>query len=190
MELECLIRRVGSTTVVLEKTVYTFRPIPGTQYKTSVLKNKDPQTGQIITTNVDVPNESTSVCDVQNQKHIDHLLRTGQFRKYDPKLAQAEASIERGNPYVGFAIEKYEVGSVAGYVAADKRKKPWKYAGAGGDWKATKAEAGQNPFKTEIELFNFLKEEVAFQDSNPPEESEDLNKDLEALAGNKKATKK
>jgi hypothetical protein len=171
-ELECLIRRVGNTTVVLEKTVYTFRPIPGTKYNPETLRNYNKKTGQVDVTTRSVPVESTSVCDVQNQEHYDYLLATGQYRPYDPAKAQSEANIERSNPFEGYAIEKYEVGSVQGYLAVNKKKKPYLYAGADGVWK--EKAGGMNPWKTEIELFAFLKEEV----SSVSYEDEDLEKTI------------
>lgn len=167
MQMECLIKREGPTNLTLEKTKYTFWPIPGS-------KKGEP---------------STSVCEVTKEEHVQYLLRTGQFREYIQEQAIADAAVKVKSPLEGFSIEKY---LDSGYVAVDKRNKEFKYCGPDGQWKKEKANI--NPFKTEIEAFQWLKEEAEFIPEGA-ESSDDLKTvvaDLSKLAdkGKTAATKK
>jgi hypothetical protein len=163
----------------LENTKYTFVPIPGTPYKTVILKNRDQRTGQIIETKRQVYEESTSFCDVNTERHVEHLLKLPFYEEYDQEKIDAEQKEAEGkkSPMKGFAIEKY---GDKGYVAVDRRKKPIKYAGESCQW----VEKGGDivPFKSELEAFNFLNEEA----QTPGDEVEE---DINELTGKGKKTK-
>ena len=183
-QIHCLIRRVGPTTIVLESTKYTFMPIPGTKYhkeqKYDHVKQPDGTIKKVFKM-VSVPEESTSVCDVGKEEHVKHLLALSYYEEYDQekidadrKKAKEEAA--KAAKIEGFDVEKY---MDSGYVAVDKRKKPYKYHGEVGDWvpKGTPL----TPFKSTIEAFTFLKDEAEFMASD----GDDLDKDLDELGGKK-----
>ena len=140
-------------------------PVPGTQYHKEKKYDyvKDPQTGQLAKKfrDVSVPEESTSVCDISKQTHIDHLLKLSMYEEYDQEKIDAERAKKEVNPMKGFAVEKY---FDKGYVAVDKRKKPFKYAGENGTW--VEKSGDLVPFKSELETFSFIKEEAEFVDNS------------------------
>lgn len=147
MLIECLIRREGPTTVILESTKYMFMPIPGSKKGEA----------------------TTSVCDISTERHINHLLATGQYREYDQDRAIEEAKkrSEEKPKYAGCAIEKY---LDSGYVAV-KKGSSHPYAGPDGVWRKDKT---GTCFKTEIEAYNFLREEVEMADNDLEETVNDL----------------
>jgi hypothetical protein len=142
MQLECLIQREGPTTVILESMKYIFMPIPGSKK------------GEI----------TTSVCEITTERHVQHLLATGQYREYDQERAIREAKerSKQKSKFEGYAIEKY---LDAGYVCV-KKGQPLMYAGPDGLWRK---ERSGSYFKTEIEAYNFLREELETEetDENP-----------------------
>lgn len=161
-------------------------PIPGTPYKKVMHRNYDPKKKMFIETVRNEPAaESTSVCDVDNEELINNLLATGQYREYDQERAMADAKVNARaeNPLEGYAIEKY---MDSGYVAVNKKLKPYEYAGADGLWK--KEKVNMSPWKTEIEAYNFIKEETDFggREENP---EDDINHTVSALAGKGKNKK-
>jgi hypothetical protein len=140
MLMECVILREGPTPVIKQQTKYLFMPIPGTK-----------------------PGEmSTSVTEVQNPEHIEHLKATGLYREYDQDRAMREAEERRKqkSKYSGYAIEKY---MDAGYIVVDKKKK--KFAGTDG-WRDQRT---GTYFKSEIEAYDFLREEVEYEEQPEPE---------------------
>lgn len=142
MLIHCLIKREGPTTVTLENTKYLFMPIPGSKK------------GEM----------TTSVCDVSKQSHIDHLLKLSMYEEYDQEKVEAERALEAKKPDLmkGFSVEKY---SEAGYVAVDRRnKKAVKIAGENREW-VVKGTAVM-PFKSEMEAFTFLQENVQFAETD------------------------
>lgn len=154
MLLECLIRREGPTEVVLEKTKYNFMPIPGSKK------------GEM----------TTSVCDVANDAHAQRLLATGQYREFNQEKAEKEAIDRRKKQkpmYEGCSIEKY---MDIGYIAVKKTAEGIRYAGADETWRA---ERSGTHFKTEIEAFNFIKEDVEASSKI----DDDLGKTLSELTG-------
>lgn len=152
MLLECLIKRDGPTTVVLEKVKYIFMPLPG--HKPGTM--------------------TTSICDVNTDRHVAHLLKTGQFREYVQPKGGKEIK-ETVNPLKGFSIEKY---FDSGYVVVDQRKKTVKYSGADGIWRNEKA--GLKPFSAEMEAYDWLRDEVASL-GDGAEEGEDAGDDLRKI---------
>lgn len=140
MLIHCKIKREGPTTVILENTKYMFMPIPGSKK------------GEM----------TTSVAEVNTQRHVDHLLKLPMYEEYDQEKVAAELKREKAKPDLmkGFAIEKAQSGD--GYVCVDKSKKPYKYAGESGQWVAKDVKI--TPFKSEMEAFNFLKADRADDD--------------------------
>lgn len=182
MQVHCMIRRIGPTTVTLENTKYIFMPVPGTQYhkekKYDFKKDANGKfTKEKVWREVSVPEESTSVCDISKQEHVDHLLQLSMYEEYDQEKIDREQKAAKGkkDPMSGFGVEKY---SDAGYVAVDRRSKETLYAGEDMSWvpKGSKIV----PFKSEMEAFSFVKEEA----ENSPEE--DLEKVVDKVAGKKK----
>lgn len=139
MLIECLIRREGPTTVILESVKYMFMPIPGSKKGTM----------------------TTSVCEITTERHVNHLLGTGQYREYDADIAQKEAAERAAKKpkYEGYAIEKYQD---AGYIVT-KKGSGYPFCGADEVWRK---ERQGSYFKTEIEAYNFLREYV---EANPEE---------------------
>jgi hypothetical protein len=137
MLIECLIRREGPTTVILENTKYIFMPIPGSKEGTM----------------------TTSVCEITTERHIEHLFATGQYRKYNQETAMAEAKewASRKSKLTGYAIEKY---LDSGYIAV-KEGASHPYAGPDGVWRKDRTGSF---FKTEIEAYNFIREEADFEE--------------------------
>jgi hypothetical protein len=134
MQLECLILREGPTTVILEGVKYMFMPIPGTKK------------GEM----------STSVCEVQTERHLEYLMKTNQYREYnqDQAISEADARRKEKHPYEGISIEKY---GDTGYVLINKKNPKAPYGGPDG-WRKEKT---GSCFKSESEAWDFLKEEVA-----------------------------
>lgn len=193
MQLECLIRRVGPTPIILGNTKYLFMPIPGTKYHDQKHRNFNREIGKYEEKILSVPEESTSVCEVQDEAHINHLLRSGQFRTYNQEKAIKEADERRKEKpiYQGYGIEKY---LDLGYIAVDRRnKKNIFYAGVDLIWRKEKT---GTYFKTEIEAYDFLREEVAASSSaeiqkelgeGKKADDSDLGKTLDTLSkGSKK----
>jgi hypothetical protein len=186
MQVHCLIRRVGPTTVTLESTKYLFMPIPGTKYHKEMKYDhvKQPDgTMKKVPKEVSVPEESTSVCEISKQEHAEHLLKLSFYEEYDPQKVEAERmAAEKPVTMTGYAIEKY---FESGYVAVDKRKKPYLYHGETGEW-VPKGEK-INPFKSELEAYLFLKDEVEFNKGGEEGENEEsgLTEDLEKITSPK-----
>jgi len=175
MLLECLLRRLGPTTVVLENTKYIFMPIPGTKYHevkhrnlVTVVNNGQEEKRWVEETRSEPAEESTSVCDIAKEQHVSHLRASGQYREYDQDLAMKEAEERRQknkiNPFAGCSIEKY---LDVGYIVIKHKGKgePQMFAGSDGIWRK---ERTGSYFKSEIEAYNFLKEEMA-EDSSEEE---------------------
>jgi hypothetical protein len=148
-------------------------PVPGTKYhkENKYDFKKDPMTGQYtkekVWREVSVPEESTSVCDIANEGQVNHLLKLSMYEEYDQEKIDADQKEARAkkDPMEGFAVEKY---GDKGYAAVDRRKRPAKYAGESGRW----VEKGGDivPFKSELEAFNFVKEEAEFTSENEAED--------------------
>ena len=149
MLIHCMIKREGPTPVILESTKYLFMPIQGSKK------------GEM----------TTSVCDITKQSHIDHLLKLPMYEPYDQEKIEKEMAEASKKPDLmkGFAVEKY---SDAGYAAVDRRKKQVLYAGENGNW--VKKGEPLVPFKTEMEVFSFLKMESG-------SEEDELQGDLDQL---------
>jgi hypothetical protein len=146
MLIECLIEREGPTTLFHNKVKYTFMPVPGS-------RKGEP---------------STSVCDVAQQEFVDWLLKSPQYRPYDQeKVAAAPAAYQRPNLYEGYSFEKYlEKGYIVKAAAGTRGPgRPIMYADSTGSWK--ERYDGLNPFGSEMDAYQWLKEEVEF---NPPTE--------------------
>jgi hypothetical protein len=139
MLIECLIRREGPTTVILENVKYMFMPIPG---------SKKGET-------------TTSVCEITTERHVNYLLTSGQYREYDADMAQKEAKERAAQKpkYEGYSIEKYQD---SGYIVV-KKGSGYPFCGADEVWRK---ERTGSYFKTEIEAYNFLREYV---EANPDE---------------------
>ena len=180
MLIHCKIRRVGPTTVTLENTKYIFMPVPGTKHHTEILKNRDPKTKQIVETKREVYDESTSMCDINTDRHVEHLLQLGMYEEYnEEKVAAEQAEAEKPSIMDGFAVEKF---LDKGYVAVNKKKKPYLYHGEAGDWVAKNSIA--SPFKSEIEVFTFLKDEA--ENPTEDEETSEVENIVDKLATKKK----
>ena len=156
MEIECLVKRAGNTVVPLAGINHVFRPI------------RDAKKGEF----------TTSVCDVTTEAHLKYLLgdpgkgilgRPG-FRVYDEERSQKELieSRKTNSPFKGFAVQKY---LESGYLVTDLRKKDHvRYAGSDGNWTAQRTNL--IPFQSEIQAYEWLKEEMTFEDQ--PEEAKDV----------------
>jgi hypothetical protein len=163
MLIECLIRRAGPTTIELGKTRYVFMPMP------------DPKrtSGE----------PSTSVCDISSEEHLEFLLKplrigdvldfekcnATQFRVY--KEGQPEPKDERAVNLSGFAIVKHTEGRTEGYRIEDNRKRPKRYAGSDMAWKPDTQ--GLVPWNSEMEAFEWLRDEVALMDDESEDEKAD-----------------
>lgn len=145
MLIECLIKREGPTRIDLKGVRLTFTPVPGSPK------------GMM----------TTSVCDVTDEAHIKYFLSRKQFREYDPERAYVEiqqALKQVRNPLEGFILQKYQGAQEPGYIVIDMRErgKP-KYAGLDGLW--VTAKAGIIPFHTELQAYEWLKEEMEVQEA-------------------------
>jgi hypothetical protein len=173
MYVECLIKRVGVTPVILGKTKYLFMPIPDPSRKA----------GQ----------PSTSFCEITAEEHLAYLLKLDedgkpkldkdgfplakQYREYNPN-ARPEPK-EKVIDMHGYAITKHQEGRTEGYRCEDNRnKKDRRYAGVSG-WQV--GLQGLVPFATEFEAWQWLKSEIDTGEDGP---SEDV--DFMELAGRKK----
>jgi len=157
MLIECLVKRAGITSVPLAGINYIFQPILGAK--------KDELT--------------TSVCDINTEAHLKYLLgdpekgisgRPG-FRVYDEERSQKELveSRKTNSPFKGFAVQKY---LESGYLVTDLRKKDHvRYAGSDGNWTAQRTNL--IPFQSEIQAYEWLKEEMTFE-GQPEEIKEDV----------------
>jgi hypothetical protein len=165
MLLECLIKRVGPTVVTLENTKYDFMPIPGTKYHdvkhrnlVTVINAAGQQVKEWVEEIRSEPaEESTSVCDVGKEQHVSHLLASGQYRPYNQDRAIKEADERRKknaiNLFEGYKFEKY---FDLGYIIV-KKDSTHPYVGSDGVWRK---EHSGSYFKTEIEAYGFLTEEI------------------------------
>jgi hypothetical protein len=147
MLIECLTKREGITPIDIEKIKYNFIPIP-------VI---DPDT------NKPVPGPTTSFAEISNEEHVKFLMdpkRGGRFVPYDPKPRYSKPP---KNPMAGYAITRYgENTGNPGYVVGKPDGK--EYAGSDGVWKKAKDTGvppnGLAPFRTEIDAFTWLQEEL------------------------------
>ena len=147
MLVECLTKREGLTTVDIGKIKYNFMPIP-------VL---DPDTGK------EIPGPTTSYCQVNMEEHVKFFMdqrRRGIFQEYDGKPRYSKPL---RTPLAGYTFNKYgENTGNPGYVVG--KPDGCEYAGADGAWKKAKvvgqAPSGLAPFRTEIDAYTWITEEV------------------------------
>lgn len=191
MLIECLIRRVGQTTVILGNTKYLFMPIPGTKYHNVKHRNlfTSIQNGievkqWVEEMRTEPAEESTSMCEVTNEQHVAHLLASGQYREYNPARAQREADEARmvKPRLTGYSIEKYRD---EGYIVARKNS-AYPYCGPDAIWR--KDRTGTS-FKSEIEAYNFLKEEATYGGSEEEQTEEREQREQEAKPEKKEKSK-
>jgi hypothetical protein len=135
MLIECLIERVGPTTVTLGKVTYTFMPILRFDGKGKRIE------------------QTTSCCEVNSEEHVKHLLARGQYREYVPEQKPAEVPV---NTLARYSFEKHMDGTAnAGYIVVDSVGK--RFAGANG-WQPDRK--ALSPFTSEYEAFEWLKAEA------------------------------
>jgi hypothetical protein len=161
---------------------YQFFPIPGTRYHQQTLRNRDQKTGLIVETQVQIPEESTSVCNVDNQEHVDHLLKLSMYEPYDAVKVEEERRAEEAknrNPVTGYGIEKY---ADKGYVAVCKKKKPYTYAGESMAWGGKDQITA--PFKSEMEAYGFIKSEA--EESSIEDDDDELSNLVDKVANKKR----
>ncbi len=141
MLIECLTVREGISEFWLDQFKYTFMPI---------------QPGK----------PSTSIADVASEEHIDYLLKRGNFRQYIPNRKEDNSPLGAGpNPLAGFSIEKC---GESGYMAVDRRDKDHKFAGQDASWKSSPA--GMKPFSSQMDAWEWLKEETMDMAENEVQE--------------------
>lgn len=163
MLIECLIRREGNTPVQLEKTSYTFTPVPDPKRKKG--------------------EPSTSICEITSPEHIAYLLKQkGTFREYQEGQPEYPSAVKTIN-LSGYSIVKHLDGRIEGYRVENANVSPRKYAGSNMTWASDTK--GLVPFGSEFEAFQWLREEVEFNSAAPesPEEIESLSmkKELKEL---------
>ena len=149
MFVECLIRRVGPTPLELGKTRYMFMPVPDPKRKSG--------------------EPSTSICDISSEEHLEFLLKNwnnpekkkhAQFR---PWADGQEAVEEKVINMSGYSIVKHQDGRAEGYRIENINVKPKQYAGNDGEWKTNTQSL--SPFDTEFSAWQWLKEELEFQET-------------------------
>ena len=145
MLIECLVKRIGPTEVILDKVHLLFLPVPFIS---------DGKGGQRP---IKKDEPTTSVCNVDKDEHLDYFKKfPNTYREYKQgEPTPAELQDKKRVDLSGFALEKYSEGGKEGYVAFDKKKKL--YHGQGGDWQDSKR--GLFPFQSEIEAYQWLEEE-------------------------------
>ena len=157
MIVECLIKRDGVTPVTLEGVRYLFMPnrLGG------------------------ISGPVTSVCEITTEKHLDVLLKTGQYREY--KDGQPLPDEPKTINMSGYSICKHVEGRTEGYRIEDRRTKETKYVGSDMVWR--KDLTGLVPFDTEFNAWTWLKEEIEMDATDQVFTDEP---DFLALAGRKK----
>jgi hypothetical protein len=136
----------------MENVKYLFMPIPGAR--------KGEQT--------------TSVCEVSSETHLKYMLdskRSGTYREYDQdrSLKELEEYRKQVNAFKGFAVQKF---METGYIIVDMRlPKKQRFADMSGNW--SEKRIGLSPWQTEIEAFQWLKEEIERGLIEPVEVSEE-----------------
>jgi hypothetical protein len=138
MLVECLIKREGPTPVELGKTRYMFMPIPDPNRR-----HGEP---------------STSVCEINAEEHLEFLLKSKQFRPYQPgQILEETPEVDLS----GYSIVKHQEGKMEGYRIENSNVKPKVYAGGDGVWKKSLKDIV--PFDTEFNAWQWLREEVQME---------------------------
>ena len=152
MRMECLVKRVGVTPVVLPTgggkvpTKYLFFPH-------NFVEEGEP---------------STSICDVINEEHLNWMMKHPKtFRKYDPALIQKEVQQskqeDKKTDMSGFAIRPHQN---KGYIVVDQRDpKNLQYMDQRGQWKASTDL--MEPFLSEVNAWEWLKMNRPFIEERP-----------------------
>jgi hypothetical protein len=154
MLIELLVKRVGPSPVLLDKTRYLFMPI-SVNPDGSVIKKGEP---------------TTSVCEIDKPEHLEFIRRyPNTYREYvqgQPLEAKPITAIPKS--MMGYSITKFTEGGKEGYIVENKGKKL--YAGLDGAWKDKKG--GIFPFLSEHEAWQWLKDELEAQVDEPEEMKE------------------
>lgn len=145
MLIECLVKRVGPTTVVLDTVKLLFLPVPFVS----------DEKGGVRQAKKDEP--TTSVCDVDKAEFLEHFKRfPNTYREYvqgqAPPAGTAGPAIDMG----GFSIVKTKSRGEEGYIVYDKKKRL--YSGQGGEW--TENQASMIPYPSEYEAWQWLKDNI------------------------------
>ena len=156
MLVQCLNKRDGISPVIMGNVKYLFMPHRPNGKKGAV----------------------TSICEIDTKEHLDFLLKrdqdgiahSTQFREFIEGQVDPEEAEEVN--LMGFAMPPHKEGRTEGYRIEDRRDpKHILYAGMDGQWRDSLT--GLTPFDTQMEAWQWLKEEAANGGLEQPEQPEE-----------------
>jgi hypothetical protein len=181
MLIECLIKRVGPTPIELGKTRYLFMPLPDSRWFAmidgveTIVNSSKPfkHNGSMIQPYSGNKRPRTSVCEINAEEHLEHLLKSRQFRPYQEDAQEVE---EENKPNLsGYKIVKH---GPDGYRIENTNTTPTTYVGSNGVWRTDTV--GLLPFDTEFIAWQWIKDEAEFAATDAVDAANDATKNVSA----------